>query len=139
MSILDPRFDRIMNDHARRVAAIAPRSKAAAPAADAPASTDERTTTTAMDDKSDVLAALEPLNVYRPGGTVIEVETLRAVCREVLSKPSFNARQVRQALQRAGAPRGSEFRGADRLLEQLRDMGAIRYNRSKPSLGWDVV
>lgn len=141
MTILDPRLDRIMNDHARLIAAIAPRARgaAAAPAAGPSAPEDGPGISAAGDSKEHVIAALEPLNVYRPGGAVIEVETLRAVCREVLAKPSFNTRQVRQALKRAGAPRGSEYRGADRLLEKLRDMGVIRYNRFKPSLGWDVV
>ncbi len=141
MTILDPRLDRIMNDHARLIAAIAPRPRGAAavPGAETSVPGGEPGIRTAEDDRSHVLAALEPFNVYRPGGAVIEAETLRAVCREVLAKPTFNAQQVRQALKRAGAPRGSEYRGADRLLEKLRDMGVIRSNRFKPSLGWDVV
>lgn len=137
MTMFDARLDRILNDHARLVAAITPRSGRAAAAGATPQ--EGRPTTAPTPATDHVIAVLEPLNVYRPGGAVIEAETLQAVCREVLAKPTFNTLQVRQALKRAGAPRGSEFRGADRLLVKLRDIGVIRYNRLRPSLGWDVV
>lgn len=138
MSKFDAKLHVALSDGARILAAMAPRSDAA-PAAETIRSGSRPALTAATHSTDHVIAALEPLNVYRPGGGVIEAKTLQAVCREMLTQPTFNARQVRQALKRAGAPRGSEFRGADRLLGQLRDMGVIRYNRSKPSPGWDVV